>query len=60
MASMSPIAKIPKTGDTEAKSVLMAVDASFFGLSPLIFLFKRFKIPVARNLCILEHSYSSS
>jgi len=59
MASKSPIAKIPKMGATEAKSMLMSVEGSFLGLSLLIFLSKRFKIPVARNLCILQDNYSS-
>jgi hypothetical protein len=37
----------------------MSVEGAFFGLSLLIFLSRRFKIPVERNLCILQRSYSS-
>lgn len=54
MAPIIPTAKMAKIGATDTKSTLLSSEISFFGSCVSILVFRRCKIPVERNLCILQ------
>lgn len=56
MAPIVPTAKMPKIGATDVKSMLLSNEISFFGSCVSILVFRRCKIPVERNICILQES----